>query len=544
MMKNLSFLLLFGLLSLAAVSQTNYYLDDLAGDDNNKGTSVSSPWKSIEKMNQILLKPGDSVLFRRGGNWTENLIPAGSGLPGRRIVIGAYGKGQAPELDAKGVVAPGEKLSSTIRLFNQEYIEIRDLKIRNFRPFETPHKIDVRGQFSYVFSSKTAIYCEGKDCGTLHDIHFVNLEICDVNGSMETKDNGGIFIEITWNEEAGKRVKSCFEGLYTYGCYIHDVDRTGWSNTSVWWDRSLTSKWGEVLPDGKVHNWYPSRNVVLRNCRFERSGANALIVRVAESPLIEHCLFTHNGLKGSGNASFPYNCNNALFQYNEACYTVYNSEATSWDNRKDADAGGFDSDWRCKNTVIQYNYSHHNGYGGILICFDGTSKTGFNDGTIVRYNIFEDNQHHIIRTSGKTTNSKVYNNVFYSGDELDSVMLVYHKSWGGFSDSTAYLNNIFYSGGKGNSIDLGKSTRNIFQANTFYGSIKNVPEDPQKSTKNPIFTGSSGSGTNWKNSLRFILQKGSPAIDSGIEIKGHPGKDFLGNPVKGKPDRGVFEFND
>jgi hypothetical protein len=281
--------------------------------------------------------------------------------------------------------------------------------------------------------------------------------------------------------------------------------------------------------------------VILRNNKFERAGANALIVRVSKSPLVEHCLFTHNGWKGSGNASFPFNCDNALFQYNEACYTVYNSEADSWNNKKDADAGGFDSDYKCKNTIIQYNYSHHNGFGGILICCMGNNKTAFNDGTIVRYNIFEDNQHHVIRTSGPTTDTKIYNNVIFSGPGLDSTMLLYHKSWGGFSDSTAYLNNIFYSEGKGNFIDLGKSTRNIFQANTFFGEIKNEPADPMKSKANPRFISPINSESNWKNFLRFMLQNNSEEIDAGVEIDGHPGKDFLGNPINGFPDRGVFE---
>ncbi len=269
-----------------------------------------------------------------------------------------------------------------------------------------------------------------------------------------------------------------------------------------------------------------------------------MIVRVAKAPLVEHCLFTHNGWKGSGNASFPFNCDDALFQYNEACYTVYNTEADSWNNRKDADAGGFDSDWKCKNTVIQYNYSHHNGYGGILICLGGGSVTGFNDGTIVRYNIFDNNRHHVIRCSGPTTNTKVYNNVIFSGAENDSVMLLYHKSWGGYSDSTSYMNNIFYSGGEGNYVDLGRSTRNIFRANTFYGTIANEPDDAQKSKDDPLFTGVITTTNNWKNFLRFIPQHNSPAIDQGVTVEGHPEKDFLGNPVIGEPDRGAFEVGE
>ena len=522
-------------------AQTTYFVDNLIGSDTNSGVSMSNPFKSIEKLNQLELKPSDSVLFRRGGNWQGNFAPKGSGAKNERIVIGAYGSGPAPVLDAQGVISKGETISYTMRLFNQEYFEIRDLKIKNYSLSETPREFPVKNGVTFVNTPKMGVYIEGKDFGTLHDIQLINLEICHVNGDMSTKDNGGVFVEITRDKNVLKQVKTNFDGFYVEGCYIHNVDRTGWSNRSVWDRRSLTSRWGDQLANGRIHNWFPSKNVVFRNNKFERAGANALIVRVAKAPLVEHCVFTHNGIKGSGNASFPFNCDDALFQYNEASYTYYNTEVDSWDGKPDVDAGGFDSDWNCKNTIIQYNYSHHNGHGGILICNDGASKTSFNDGTIIRYNIFESNNHHIVRNSGTTTNTHIYNNVFFAGAEHDSVQLIYHKSWNGFPDSTTYTNNVFYSLGEGNWFDFGKSTNNVFKANTFYGTIKNEPADSQKSKKNPLFKSAIASETNWKSYLRFVLRNESPEIDKGIEIEGHPMKDFLGNPIKGKPDRGAFE---
>lgn len=530
------------LFSVILLGQTTYYVDDLIGNDTNKGTRMEAPLKSLVRINQIRLQPGDSVLFRRGGQWVGNLIPQGSGAIDNRIVIGAYGTGEAPVLNAMGKIGKNEKASYTIRLFNQEYLEIRDIKIKNHAPFETPRKLVLKSAVAYVNAPKMGIYIEGKDCGTLHDIQLVNLEICDINGDMSTKHNGGVFAEITWNGDATKRVKSNFDGLNLEGCYIHDVDRTGWSNTSVWSNRSLHSTWGQKLANGKFHNWYPSLNVVFRNNRFEKAGANALIVRVAKSPLVEYCVFTHNGLKGSGNASFPFNCDDALFQYNEASHTFYNTAANSWNHKPDVDAGGFDSDWNCKNTVIQYNYSHHNGHGGILICCDGGSKTSFNDGTVIRYNIFESNNHHIVRNSGTTTNTSIYNNVFFAGVENDSVQLLYHKSWGGFPNKTTYKNNIFYSLGNGNFFEFGQSTNNEFVANTFYGNIKNEPDDLEKSKADPLFKSALASKTNWKSYLRFLLRNESPELDKGVSIEGHPMKDFMGNPINGKPDRGAFEI--
>ncbi|WP_372753507.1 hypothetical protein [Mariniflexile sp.] len=533
------FVLFLGFLIQA---QTTYFVDDLIGKDTNNGISKFTPFKSINRLNQLQLKPSDSILFRRGGVWSGNFKPKGSGAINNRIVIGAFGSGPAPVLDAKGGILENEEASYTIQLFNQEYFEIRDLKIRNYNPFEEPRKLELKETIAYVNASKVGIYIKGKDCGTLHDIHLINLEICDINGDMSTKNNGGVYAEIVWNADETKRVKSNFDGFYTEGCYIHDVDRTGWSNTSVWDTRSLTSVWGEKLANGRIHNWYPSENIIHRNNRYERAGANALIVRVAKAPLVEHNSFKYNGLKGSGNASFPFSCDDALFQYNEASYTFFNTKSNSWDGKLDVDAGGFDSDWNCKNTVFQYNYSHHNGHGGILICSNGSNKTSFNDGTVIRYNIFEDNAHHIIRNSGNVTNTKIYNNVFFSGVENDSVQLLYHKSWNGYPDNTAYYNNIFYSLGKGNEFEFTKSTNNNFVANTFYGNMKNEPSDAKKSKKNPLFKSGVFAETNWKSHLRFMLENNSPEIDAGIPVEGHPKKDFIGNLVQGIPDRGAFEY--
>lgn len=534
-------LVLWSFLYIISAAQTTYFVDNLAGNDSNQGTSVYAPLKSLERVNEIDFKPGDSLLFRRGGVWIGNFMPKGSGKEGKPIFTGDYGKGPLPELNAVGKIAPNENVSYTIKLFNQQYWEFKNLCIKNFKPFEIPQPVKNDGKSAFSNSFKMGIYIEGRDFGPLCYFHFTGLEICDINGAMQSKDNGGIFMNITWNENPELRKQTMFEDVVLQDCYIHDVDRTGFSNMTVWWNRSLTSQWGDTLANGKIHNWVPGKKMIIRNNKFERTGANALIVRATDSPLIEYNLFNTCAIKGSGNASFPFNCDNAVFQYNEACNTVYNTEVDSWDGKKDADAGGFDSDWNCKNTVIQYNYSHHNGLGGILICCDGGSKTGFNNGTILRYNVFEENQHHSIRISGPATNSKIYNNLFFSGAQSDSVILVYFKSWGGFSDSTQFLNNIFDATGVGGHFKFGKSTNNFFQRNLYFGDIQPLPDDFSALKCDPGFVNSGG--TNGFNTvLKFLLQKNSPAINAGILINDNGGKDFTGKIIDSNPEIGPFEF--
>jgi hypothetical protein len=201
---------------------------------------------------------------------------------------------------------------------------------------------------------------------------------------------------------------------------------------------------------------------LIENCKFENIGGNGLVTRVADSPIVQYNLFYKNSLKTTGNASYPYNCDNALWQFNEASYTVY--------NEGDIDASGFDSDYMCKNTIIQYNYSHHNDWGGLLVCSWGKLKNSFNDGTIVRNNVFQDEQHHMIRFSGNITNTEISNNLFVTDSKIGDVMMWY-KHWGEiWPDKTVIKNNIFYNQGTQNYLKLGEASNNTASENILSGS--------------------------------------------------------------------------
>eukprot|EP01044_Picomonas_judraskeda_P037116 COSAG03_NODE_16699_length_394_cov_1.237288_1_plen_91_part_10 len=45
-----------------------FYVDP-QGSDSAAGTSPGSAWKSVSRVNSESLKPGDRVLFKRGGEW-------------------------------------------------------------------------------------------------------------------------------------------------------------------------------------------------------------------------------------------------------------------------------------------------------------------------------------------------------------------------------------------------------------------------------------------------------------------------------------------
>jgi parallel beta-helix repeat protein len=76
-----------------------YYVDDVAGDDDNDGTSPATAWRTLAKAGAAALLPGDSVGLRRGGVWHETLGIGSSGTETRPIRWGAYGNGEKPVID-------------------------------------------------------------------------------------------------------------------------------------------------------------------------------------------------------------------------------------------------------------------------------------------------------------------------------------------------------------------------------------------------------------------------------------------------------------
>lgn len=80
-----------------AGNATKYYVSS-AGNDKNSGTSESSTWRSLAKVNSFIPRPGDQILFKRGDEWSGTITVNASGAAGSLIVYGAYGTGVKPKI--------------------------------------------------------------------------------------------------------------------------------------------------------------------------------------------------------------------------------------------------------------------------------------------------------------------------------------------------------------------------------------------------------------------------------------------------------------
>ena len=78
-----------------AAQATNWYVDGANGSDVAAGTSEATAVRTLRRVNALDVKPGDRVLFKRGGLWRGTLRPR-SGAEGNPVVYSSYGEGPKP----------------------------------------------------------------------------------------------------------------------------------------------------------------------------------------------------------------------------------------------------------------------------------------------------------------------------------------------------------------------------------------------------------------------------------------------------------------
>jgi len=109
-MKPLLFSALF-LICFRSYGQRQYYFSN-SGNDNNPGSSTA-PFKSINKFNELALKPGDQIFFHRGDTFSGTMIIRASGTSNNPIVVNSYGQGSRPVITGAAPVRNWRRLAGT-----------------------------------------------------------------------------------------------------------------------------------------------------------------------------------------------------------------------------------------------------------------------------------------------------------------------------------------------------------------------------------------------------------------------------------------------
>jgi hypothetical protein len=113
-------------------SGTTYYVDNcvVVGSDSNNGTSPSTPWLTLNKVNISSFNPGDSILFRAGCVFRGYALkPPSNGSAGSPVNFAAYGTGANPQINASTVVTGWTNYSGNVwqaSITTQPYEVIRN----------------------------------------------------------------------------------------------------------------------------------------------------------------------------------------------------------------------------------------------------------------------------------------------------------------------------------------------------------------------------------------------------------------------------------
>ncbi|MEJ7934744.1 right-handed parallel beta-helix repeat-containing protein [Sphingobium sp. AN558] len=377
--------------SAAALAET-YYVDANKGDDAGSGTSPDRPWRSLARVRDFPLRPGDRVLLTAGSVWKEPLTLTRSGRANAPIIVGATGAGPRPRIDAGGV-SP-----HAVGLFNAEYVAISGLEVTNDGPPAGP-------RFGVLVSAENR--------GVTRGIRVSDFYVHDVRGTNDRKDNGGILFRAT-----GPKLATRFHDLIIERNIIWRVDRSGIAGIS---DRVSAA------------NWFPSEKLVIRDNFLEDIGGDGIVPRGTDGALVEHNIVRQAGSRAPGyNAGiWQWSTDSSLIQLNESAFT-----------RTRYDGQGFDSDFNSRRTTIMYNYSHDNAGGFLLICsprYNEKDNLG-NRGTVARFNVSRNDGSRIFQLSGNVSDALVEKNVVHVGKAKD-VQMVVATEWDGWARDVRFHDN-------------------------------------------------------------------------------------------------------
>jgi parallel beta-helix repeat protein len=103
---------------VAPTNTGNYYIDSTAGSDANNAASPDFAWKTLSRANSFNFKPGDHILFKRGGLWRGQLNITSSGTANSPIIYDSYGTGAAPTISGADVITGWTQYSGNIYVAN------------------------------------------------------------------------------------------------------------------------------------------------------------------------------------------------------------------------------------------------------------------------------------------------------------------------------------------------------------------------------------------------------------------------------------------
>ena len=342
---------------------TKYYVSNL-GDDNNPGT-IEAPFKTIQKINGLKVRPRTIICFK-GGDTFKGTLVVGSEKAGRatdRVAFLSYGKGVAT-IDGDSVRA--------ISVYKTSHVLIRNLKLIGLG-----RKTGNRENGIAIINSEN-----------------IWVDRLDISGFQKS----GLLIDSS----------SDIEAEYVFA---HDNGSAG-----------ITVEGRNSKKDSRDIKIFKCRaeNNPGDPTKLDNHSGNGIVVGHCTKVYISDCTATNNGwdMPRIGNGPVGIWCYEADSVSIQHCLS-YNNKTS----KGGADGGGFDLDGGTTNSNISFCFSYGNqGSGYCIFQYWGASpfynnlirnNISYNDGTV------SDSQAglYVWNSSGDAKqfyNCKVYDNIIYN----------------------------------------------------------------------------------------------------------------------------------
>ena len=318
----------------AGKKNQSYYIDSRTGNDSKSGTSPGKAWKSLQRISQQKLNPGNQIYLSGNSHFKGSLrLTNLEGTKELPVIISSFGKGQA-------IIESGDSVA--ILAQNCKYLKIKNIQVSG----------------SGRLNGNRANGIELVNC------KFSEIDSVTASGYLYSgiRITGGNDIRIT-------------------NSYAYNNGFCGINVESGATEQGSDGSAYKIMKRLYIGYCIAENNPGCPAIKNNHSG-NGILIGGVTNGLIEYCEAMNNGWdmprEGNGPVGiWAYMCDSITIQH---CYSHHNKTSP-----KGKDGGGFDFDGGMRYSVMQYNLSAFNegaGYG--IFQYGGAGEWS---GNVVRYNI-------------------------------------------------------------------------------------------------------------------------------------------------------------
>ena len=344
----------------ASATTTTTYVD-CSAPTPGRGTETS-PLNSLTQLKSAF-GPGRKVLLRRGSTCVGTVVINASGRAGADTLLGAYGAGKAPVIDAKASV---RNRRSAIEVDNKSHFVIQDLTVRNgyFNDIsvEAHNGEHITGVTIQRVTAQQNVWTGGANSVTKNmwvmGVGGISVMPCSAKAQISQVTINKV--EASHTQYAG--VQLGYHQLYPWSDFEAGVARDGYSVPTCF--AADAKPYPHVTPRDGI------KNAVIANSSLHDNDAMGIGVFGATDVVVRKNDLYRNGSGRNPNPTPGSNTMNGAGAWWDTTQNVTAEWNNAWGNREGwtgNDGTGLDADRNTVNSVIQNNYLHDNANYGVSV---------------------------------------------------------------------------------------------------------------------------------------------------------------------------------